>query len=159
MSRPASTLQLVRQLHLYLGVFIAPAVLFFAFTGALQSLNLHETTPGRSYKPAAWIVTLAQVHKKQTTVVPVRKPRPEASTKRDADAPSQSINPTPKAPVPEPARPNPLPMKLFFVLVAIGLVTSTFSGLFMSYQYNRSKLAIIGLFLAGILVPLLLLRF
>src|SRR5580698_6804890 len=115
MLSPASTLKRVRQLHLYLGVFIAPAVLFFAFTGALQSLNLHEATPGRTYKPAAWIITLAQLHKKQTTIVPIRKPHLEASTKADTDKPTHPANSSP-----EPPRPSHLPMKIFFVLVAIG---------------------------------------
>jgi uncharacterized iron-regulated membrane protein len=157
MSSPASTLKLVRQLHLYLGVFIAPAVLFFAFTGALQSLSLHETTPGRTYKPAAWIVTLAQLHKKQTTIVPVRKPRPEASTKADTDKLAQPADPSPKTSAPEPPRPTHLPMKIFVVLVAIGLASSTLSGIFMAYKYTRGKLAVIGLLLAGFVVPLLLL--
>ncbi len=137
----------MRQLHLYLGVFIAPALLFFAFTGALQSLNLHETTPGRTYKPAAWIVTLAQLHKKQTTVVPVRKPLP--TTKPDVQP----------AKAPEPPKPTHLPMKIFFVLVAIGLASSTLSGIFMAYRYSRSKLMVTGLLLAGIVVPFLLMAF
>ena len=158
MPKPASILKLVRQLHLYLGVFIAPAGLFFAFTGALQSLNLHEIIPGRAYKPAAWIVTLAQLHKKQTTVVPVRTPRPEASTKVDKVA---SATQSPGAPQKVPGTPAPyhLPMKLFFVVVSIGLAFSTATGLFMAYKYNRSKLVIAGLFFAGIVVPLLLRRF
>jgi hypothetical protein len=159
MPRPLPTLKFVRQLHLYLGVFIAPALLFFAFTGALQSLNLHETTPGRTYKPATWIVTLAQLHKKQTTIVPVRKPHPEASPRADTDKPTQPANSSPKASAPEPARPTHLPMKLFFVLVALGLASSTLSGIFMAYKYERSKLLVTGLLLAGIAVPLLLLAF
>jgi hypothetical protein len=159
MPRPLSTLKFVRQLHLYLGVFIAPAVLFFAFTGALQSLNLHETTPGRTYKPAAWIVTLAQLHKKQTTIVPVRKPHSEASPKADTDKPTQPANPNPKASTPKPPKPAHLPMKLFFVLVALSLASSTLSGIFMAYKYERSKLLVTGLLLAGIVVPLLLLAF
>jgi len=159
MLSPASTLKRVRQLHLYLGVFLAPALLFFAFTGALQSLNLHETTPGRTYKPAAWIVTLAQLHKKQTTIVPVRKPHAEPPTKADTDKPAQPANPSPKTSAPEPSRPTHLPMKIFFALVAIGLASSTLSGIFMAYKYTRGKLVITGLLLAGIVVPLLLLAF
>lgn len=158
MPRPFPTLKFVRQLHLYLGVFIAPALLFFAFTGSLQSLNLHETTPGRTYKPAAWIVTLAQLHKNQTTIVPVRKPRREASTKADSDKPTHP-DPSPKTSAPEPPRPTHLPMKIFFVLVAIGLASSTFSGIFMAYKYSRGKLVVTGLLLAGVVVPLLLLAF
>jgi hypothetical protein len=157
MPSPASTLKFVRQLHLYLGVFIAPAVLFFAFTGALQSLNLHETTPGRTYKPAAWIVTLAQLHKKQTTIVPAHKQRPEASAEAEANKPLQPANSSPKSSPAEQPRPTHLPMKVFFLLVAIGLASSTLSGIFMACKYARGKLVATGLLFAGIVVPLLLL--
>jgi hypothetical protein len=71
-------LKLSRKIHLYIGIFIAPALLFFSFTGAVQTFNLHETTPGSAYTPPKWLVTLGQLHKKQTTIAPVRKPRPAA---------------------------------------------------------------------------------
>jgi hypothetical protein len=74
-SRAHALLRLTRKVHLYFGVFISPALLFFAFTGALQSFSLHEQTRGSNYKPPAWIATLAQLHKKQTTEV-FRRPQP-----------------------------------------------------------------------------------
>ena len=74
MSSAHKLLRFLRLIHLYIGVFIAPALIFFAFTGALQTFSLHETTRGSNYKPPAWAVVLAQIHKKQTPVVPVRKP-------------------------------------------------------------------------------------
>src|SRR5271170_5384422 len=81
MSSSHTFLKYVRLTHLYLGVFISPALIFFAFTGALQTFSLHETTRGSSYKPPAWAVTLGQIHKKQTPIVPVRKaPPPDKPT-------------------------------------------------------------------------------
>lgn len=45
-----------RQIHLYLGVFTTPALLFFAITGALQTFSFHETTKGSDYKPPkSWL--------------------------------------------------------------------------------------------------------
>ncbi len=44
MSSTHTLLKYTRLVHLYLGVFITPALLFFAFTGALQTFSLHETT-------------------------------------------------------------------------------------------------------------------
>ncbi len=70
MAASPSLLKSVRLFHLYSGVFLAPALLFFAVTGALQTFSLHETTRGSSYKPPAILVKLAQLHKKQTIVVP-----------------------------------------------------------------------------------------
>ena len=83
MSKSHAALKFLRKAHLYIGIFTTPALLFFAMTGALQTFSLHETTQGSDYKPPAWIATLAQLHKKQTTVVPVRKARPRAPDKPD----------------------------------------------------------------------------
>ena len=69
-----------RALHLYLGVFTAPALLFFAFTGALQSLDLHEAACGSNYKPPAWLASMANMHKKQSFGVPAKRPPPKASS-------------------------------------------------------------------------------
>lgn len=178
-----SILKLVRKIHLYMGVFTAPALLFFALTGALQTFSLHETTRGSDYKPPAWAVTLGQLHKKQTIELPPRrsssppssdkgasnkaKVAPPAATVKAPAATAASTTPTtpttPKTPAP-PAPPAPkehshLPMKIFFLLVAIGLVVSTLTGVTMAYKYNRSKVVVTSLLLAGIIIPLLLLRF
>ncbi|MBB5055768.1 hypothetical protein HDF16_000437 [Granulicella aggregans] len=163
MPSKASTLKLFRQIHLYFGVFISPAILFFAITGALQTFSLHETTKGSDYKPPAWLVKLGQLHKKQTLVVPVRRPQPPAPAAAPAK-PADLSSPSASKPASQPdaAAPKPknlLPMKLFFLLVSIGLVISTFTGIYMAYKYNRSKSWVTALLVTGIAVPLLLLLF
>lgn len=65
-------LKISRQVHLYLGVFTAPALLFFAITGGLQTFGLHERERDGSYAPPAWLAEMAQLHKKQTLVLPER---------------------------------------------------------------------------------------
>jgi len=157
MSQSHTLLKAFRLIHLYLGVFITPALIFFAFTGALQTFNLHEATPKSTYKPPAWVVTLAQIHKKQTPVAPQRKPfsRPDARS----TAPNGSAkNAVPNAPTTSaPARVHhPLPMKIFFLLVSIGLFTSTITGLYLSWKYTRNRIAITVTLLAGIIVPVIL---
>ncbi len=155
MSRSHTFLKYVRLIHLYLGVFITPALIFFAFTGAMQTFSLHETTRGSSYKPPAWIVTLGQLHKKQTTVVPVRKlPPPEkAATPVDKSRPDTA---GPAQPSPAVPKPHTLPLKLFFLLVSIGLFTSTITGLYMSYKYIRNRVLVTAVLLAGIVIPAIL---
>ena len=151
-------LKVIRQIHLYIGIFISPALLFFALTGALQTFSLHEKTRGSDYRPPTWIVTLAQLHKKQTTTVPVRKQRPpDAAPKPDAPKPDKHAD----APQPslEPPQKFHRPMKIFFLLVAIGLFTSTLTGIYMSYKFMRNKLVVTALLLGGIIIPLLLLPF
>src|SRR5262249_49169787 len=78
MSKGHAVLRFTRKVHLYLGIFTTPALLFFAFTGAMQTFNLHESTAGSSYKPPAWVLTLAQLHKTEAPTVLARRPRPGA---------------------------------------------------------------------------------
>jgi hypothetical protein len=158
MTRAHTVLKYIRLAHLYVGVFITPAILFFAFTGALQTFSLHETTRGSSYKPPAWAVMLAQIHKKQTPIVPVRKaPSPEKPAEKAApDKTSPEKPQLPLAAAPMPAPHNAVPLKIFFLLVSIGLFASTLSGLYMSYKYIRNRKLITALFLAGIIVPIVL---
>ena len=166
MSSSHKLLKYLRLIHLYTGVFIAPALLFFAFTGALQTFSLHETTRGGNYKPPAWAVMLGQIHKKQTPIVPIRKPAPAEKPADKADpekahpssssiqlAPVEAPKPTGEA---APKSHSPLPLKCFFLLVSIGLFVSTLSGLYMSYKYIRNRRLITVMVLGGIIVPVLL---
>src|SRR5277367_1640251 len=107
MSSSHTVLKYLRLTHLYIGVFTAPALLFFAFTGALQTFSLHETTRGSSYKPPAWAVTLGQIHKKQTTVLPVRKPAPpDRPADRPTDKPNDRPTDRPAIDKPQPTVPS-----------------------------------------------------
>lgn len=165
-------LKTARLFHLYLGVFTAPMLLFFAITGGLQTFSLHETTRGSSYQPPAWLASAAQLHKKQTVVLPVRRPRPvEVPPAPTAFVDTLSPAGTTIAERAAPAsdrlagrvdvRPkkNLLPMKLFFALVSLGLLLSTLTGLFMAYRYSRKPRLVNVTLAAGIAVPLLLLVF
>jgi hypothetical protein len=148
MSASHTFLKLARQLHLYIGVFIAPAVLFFAFTGGLQVFGLHETSRSSDYRPPAWLAIAGQLHKKQTDVLPVRKPRPPEA------APSSSNPVKPDAPA-APVR-HPLPLKIFSAFVSFGLFVSTLLGLYMAYRYTRKHLLISALLILGTVVPVVL---
>jgi hypothetical protein len=144
----------LRLIHLYIGVFIAPAVLFFAFTGILQTLSLHESSRESSYKPPAWIVELAQLHKKQTLQLPVRKAQPVTSAQQSGPNPSAG-GATPPQPAVKQAS-NTLPMKVFFVVVGVGLILSTITGLYMSCRHTRRRVLLAAVLLSGIVIPVLL---
>lgn len=204
MAGKAALLQFSRKVHLYFGLFISPALLFFAFTGAYQTLGLHEAAS--DYKPPRILAELGQVHKKQTLVMPVRRgagpegarpdagrpapgnagsgTSPEAGADRDSAGQSRPgrdranrgdhapggapTSASPRAGIPA-GQPQPstlatkqrqhLPLKLFFVLVSLGLLISTVTGIYMAYKYDRNKLLVTGLLVAGIVVPLVLVRF
>ena len=148
--RPA-TLKAIRLTHLYSGVFLAPAILFFAITGGLQMFSFHEASHAPGYVPPAILVSLSRLHKKATLSGP---PPPPAKP-----APRQTPTPPPSLPKP-PAKPGwseHLPMKIFFAIVAVGLVISTLTGLIMSFKYTRRKIIPSLVLLAGVAVPALLL--
>lgn len=148
-----AVLKFVRLIHLYIGVFIAPALVFFAFTGALQTLSLHVSVKGSSYKPANWIIVLAQLHKKQTTELPPNKVQiPASSSPTVKPGVSEKMSSSEKS-LDRPAH-NSLPLKIFFLVVSAGLFTSTITGLYMSYKYSRNKVLLAILFIAGIVVPI-----
>lgn len=156
-------LKAARLLHLYLGVFITPALIFFAVTGFLQTFSFHETTRGSSYKPPKLFVELGQMHKKQTFDLPQKKqPQPDAkgdySDKAHKGSPDGAAPPKPmEGPIAKAK--NLWPMKLFFALVSFGLLTSTITGIYMSYKYVRNRVAVTGTLLAGIVIPCLLTLF
>ena len=149
-------LKLVRQIHLYFGMFIAPSILFFVFTGALQTFSLHEPSRNGKYQPADWIVLLAQIHKKQIAQLPPRRTgSPEAPQGSAGRKQREVAAANPPANPPRPSH-NPLFLKIFFVAVSIGICTSTLSGLYMAFKHRRDRLILLLTLLAGIVIPILL---
>jgi hypothetical protein len=151
-------LKQVRQLHLYLGVFFAPAILFFSLTGAVQLFGLHEGHPGEAYQPPKWIAALASIHKDQV-LSQHHGPPPGA-----ADQPAEALPPSGMRKSPgEPRGPRggeeqqeakaTLVLKWFFLAMALGLVTTTLLGIYMAFKYNRSRIIVWGLLIAGVVIP------
>lgn len=89
-------MQRIRNLHFYLGIFFAPAIIFFAFSGLLQTFSLHE---GEGHQK--WIEEMGEVHKNQRPPDWLKKgPTPPAT-------PLQTQTPTqPGAPAPGPTTPT-----------------------------------------------------
>lgn len=151
----AASLKSLRLTHRYLGLFFAPTILFFAITGGLQMLGLHETSRGSSYLPPSILVHLSQLHKKGTFNLPPRKVAPPNSAKSDEAKPD---GPKLEAPKPAQAPPphNSLPMKIFFAATAFALVVSTCTGLMMSWKFERRKSIVLLILVAGVVVPTIL---
>lgn len=148
-----------RTLHLYFGVFTAPALLFFAFTGALQSVNLHEGARGSDYRPPAWIVSISHMHKKQSFEVPAKRLSPKTSVVNADVAPAVDVTRAIAKPLSAPNKRNLWPMKIFFVLVSLSLLLSTLTGICMGWRYTRDRRRYGATLAAGVLVPAMLLLF
>ncbi|QYE35346.1 hypothetical protein KZX46_05000 [Polymorphobacter sp. PAMC 29334] len=136
--KPATNRRL-RQIHHYLGVFFAPAILLFAVSGALQTFRLNEAKGA-----PAWMDWIATVHKDQETPQP-RPPRPAGER--------------PRAPKAEPAAPkhNPFALKVFVAIMSIGLIASTLLGVAIALSIRSMRRLSLTMLVLGTLLPLALL--
>ena len=135
-----------------MGMFLAPTVILFAFSGALQIFRLQEAPPGSTSQPPSWIVFLAGVHKDQRAEsAPPAKPAPPAAEAAPAPKPAAP-------PEGQPARRKRSTILMwFFALAAIGIITSTVLGIVMAFKYNRDRRVIWTLLAAGTLLPVVML--
>ena len=148
-SNPA-LMMTVRQLHTYVGAFIAPSVLFFAFTGSLQLFSLHEAHG--AYQPPALIEQLGSIHKDQVLKRASAPAEADGGEDHDHDHghPGHHHHGVGEAPW------NVGALKWFFLAVAVGLMGSTLAGLWLAFTVSRRKRLVLGLFAVGVVLPLLL---
>jgi hypothetical protein len=172
----------IRQLHLYIGTFFAPSIIFFALTGAFQIFNFHEEHEGRPAIPV--FEKLAEIHKDQRLPAPSKTTAPKPEVARPAATPQspEGMQQAPAAsqaqaekpaiaqgdmkqaapqqrssPPRPPRRKRSEPLKYFLVLMAISLISTTFLGIYMSFKYNRDQKVVWGLLILGTVLPIVLL--
>lgn len=149
----------IRRWHSYIGLLIAPSVLFFALTGAVQLFGLHEAHG--NYRPAPLVEKLSSVHKDQVFALgdhhppPGEAPRPGDEPAQEGGGPHKDGPPGPDDHDDEPALPAFL-LKGYFLLVAIALSISTVFGLWMGLKYTPRKTLGWSLVAAGTLIPAIL---
>jgi len=107
----------MRNIHLYLGVFFAPLLMFFLISGCWQTFDLHHASDNGSYKPPAIIKALSQVHKDQ----------------RWADG--------------KMVPPSSVPFRWLIVLMTMGLLVTTILGIVMAFKYTKEWIVWVCLFL------------
>jgi hypothetical protein len=155
---PPATMMLVRQLHAYLTAFVAPTILFFAFTGALQIFSFHEAHG--DYKPPVVLEKLAALHKDQKFEVPRhRRPPPESAPAVSATRPAGDWV-APVAARPEKEAPPPLrvlALKILFFWSAVILIVSTLLGLWMALFQHRRRAVLWVLLILGAAAPVAIL--
>lgn len=142
----------IRRWHTYIGLFVAPSVLFFALTGAVQIYSLHEAHG--SYHPPAIIEKLSSVHKDQVFAHGHHHDAPAP------DGPAQAPGAGAVAAASDDedkVGPSTLALKAFFLLVALCLALSTAFGLWMGLTQTRPRRLAWTLVLAGTLIPAVLL--
>ena|GEM_PF-278266 len=134
----ALRLAFIRQLHVYVSLFVAPSLIFFAATGALQTFRI----PDQKTAPVA-VQKLARLHKDD--VFALKPPRPE----RPKGAPrTETPKPPPSAAVEA--------TKWFFTSVSIAMVVTTLLGIWMALAHGRQKILLWATLAAGTAAPVLL---
>jgi len=139
----------IRQWHSYIGALIAPSVIFFALTGSLQLFSLHEAHG--SYHPPPLIEELSSVHKDQIFRPGHHHGPPGAEQHAGPGMPLHAGDKDD-----EPALHTFL-LKCFFLIVALGLATSSLLGIWINLTRARGRLVNVSLLAAGTVIPLILL--
>jgi hypothetical protein len=153
----AQTMRQLRKIHHYVGVFFAPAILFFAFSGAVQTFRLGEES-GWGAKPPAILVWVTSVHKDQTLPhAKPAKPVAAAASQAKGDKPDGDHDADHHDDHLAKRGPSPLPLKIFVVLLATGLIVSALLGVTIALNAASTRRISLGMLAAGTLVPLLLL--
>lgn len=140
----------LRQWHSYLGLFIAPSVLFFALTGIVQIFNLHEAHGG--YHPAVFLEKLSAVHKDQVFEAPRGKPSPDQDAAHAGTTAEQ-----PADEEVEKQNVSTYVLKWLFTFVALGLIASALIGIWMGTTQTRRKGLAWTLLIVGTLAPIAIL--
>jgi hypothetical protein len=141
----SSTIKTQRMFHRYLGLFFAPAILFFSLSGALQVFGWHQAERGSNYTPARWILILAQLHKKQTMAVPA----PKAKAQSDASIAPHNNSSKEKS---KELR-SKFVLQCFVFVMSIALMVTTFLGILMALQYGGNPRTVWIVILFGCLFP------
>ncbi|MBC7514174.1 MAG: hypothetical protein H7234_07035 [Herminiimonas sp.] len=156
---------MIRKIHLYLGTLFAPAIIFFAFSGILQTIGLHEAEKVAASQPPAWIVSLASLHKDQhlpqlktrkspAAIDAMRGERvPEAGDEAHSHEADDSASP---AGAEAPVKLTQTILKAFVVLMASGLILSAILGIVIAYNNARTRRIAIIMFGLGLLIPVAL---
>ena len=141
----AQTQRRLRQLHNRFGLFFAPAILFFAVTGVIQTIGLQDKAPG--YVPPAWISLVANLHKKQIV--------PGAAPARDSRSAAPAVNAGhPEGGKPKKPDAGSIPLKVFVLLLGLVLSISTLLGIWIAFANAATRRTSTILLLAGLLIPL-----
>ena len=142
-----ATMRKLRQFHLYIGVFFAPAILFFAISGGLQAFRLQQASGWDGAPPPQWMAWMGSVHIDQ------RKPVAEPA---EAKKPPSPVDPV-KAAERNAKAAKALPMKIFTAALAAALAFSVLLGAAIALSMKSTRRVATIMLVAGAVLPIMLL--
>ncbi|MBN8809573.1 MAG: hypothetical protein J0I47_15240 [Sphingomonas sp.] len=137
-----TTLLSLRRWHNYIGVLLAPSILFFSLSGFIQVVGWQDQ---RDPRPPAWVSWMAGIHKHQAAPKP-RAPRPAAPAMPGAQRGGEHDDHD-KAFV---------PLKIVALLTAIGLFVMTLVGLTIALGTRSTRRTATIMVAIGVIVPVVL---
>jgi hypothetical protein len=155
-------ISMLRTLHLYLGTFFAPAIIFFAFSGVLQVLGLHEAEDAEAARAPVWIETIARLHKDQRLARPPSQKIPSAIMAMRAEHEQRAAHDHPtgdEKPEASPRSVAQIALKAFVVLMAIGLIVSAALGIVIALRNSRTRRVATLMLALGVVLPVATLMF
>ena len=142
----------VRRVHAWLGVLFAPSIILFALSGMFQLRGCHESHDGT--QPNSTVVRLAMIHMHQTAGLPKpRAPRPQPAAAASGGEHDEHAAPQKHDEGEEPFQ----PLKLFFLVMCLALISSSILGVWIAFTSKRDQKLHIGLLVAGIALPVVML--
>jgi len=132
----------LRLIHWYAGVFFAPTIIFFAFSGVLQVFKLHEAYRDVPGAQGDWIAWMSQVHKESALIPP--KAAPAKAPPREGASP------------PRPEKPHPF--RWFAALMGVSLIGAALAGLWIAYNYPKRRRSFYATLVSGIVIPIVILQ-
>jgi hypothetical protein len=151
----------IRTWHTYLGLLIAPSILFFALSGALQIFRFHEAHG--DYQPPLLLEKLSRVHKDQVFAPDEHHEHAgdhaPAGAKEGGDADPDHEGAKGDEEHEHEGNAGTVLLKWYFLIVAVALTTSTCLGLWIGLRHVRHKrigwvLVVIGTVLPTLLIAL-----
>lgn len=135
-----TTLLSLRRWHNYIGVLLAPSILFFSFSGFIQVVGLQDQ---RNPAPPGWVSWMAGIHKHQEAPKP-RSPRP-ATPGQPAGVARGGEHDDHDKPF--------TPLKIVALLTALGLFGMTLVGLTIALGTRGTRRTTAILLAVGVIVP------
>ena len=121
----------LRRVHLYLGLALAPLLIFFSLSGAWQSLNLHKDRKDGSYKAPAVLAELSRVHTRQRLILDSRDQKGGRKTQSSE------------------------PFRWLALFAGFAVSVLALIGIWMGFRMSKRKWLPIGILCLGTLLPAL----
>ncbi len=133
----APAMATVRRWHLYLSVLVAPTLLLFALTGAVQTFRI----PDQPGSPVL-LQQLARVHKDDVFA---------ANAKRPKRPPGRAVGEAPRPP----RRQASTITKAVFATASLLMALPTGFGVWLALAFHARRAVVWALLVAGVLIPVL----